>query len=471
MKQKVLIGIFIIIMCFIFLILNGSVEATSSRDYTIQSYDINMIVNEDNTFDITENITAYFNVPSHGIYRKIPLKNTVTRVDNTKSQNRAKITNISVNTQYKVSTEDGYKVIKIGDANQTLTGEQSYTIKYKYNIGKDPLKNNDEFYFNLIGDQWDTSIDNISFTITMPKAFDESRLGFSSGNVESTSSSNITYTVDGNVITGNTINPLNAGQALTVRLTLPEGYFVVNNRDVITYSILVIAICMIFVLIAGGLWIKYGKDDKVIETVEFYPPEGYNPAEVQFLYNGEVDKKGIISLLIYLANQGYLKIEETEEKKLFHKYKSFRITKLKEYTGENKYEKIFFDGLFKVTSPVRTINWENVDFVNELELSQKNYEEKDSVTELDLYDNFYVTINKLESLINSKENKKKIFETSSSGKGKYLKLMIIVIFILITLKPVMEEYGEAMMLPFALLFPRNSFYCNDRKSYRHNKIA
>lgn len=476
MKQKILSGIFIIIMCFILLIPNQSLGVISTSEYTIQSYNINMIVNEDNTFDITENITAYFNVAKHGIYRKIPLKNSITRTDGTKSNNRAKITDISVSENYTTSNENGYKVIKIGNANQTLTGKHSYTIKYKYNIGKDPLKNVDELYFNLIGDQWDTSISNLSFTITMPKSFDKSLLGFSSGNVGSTNSSNVTYSVNGNTIVGNTINILNAGQALTVRLTLPEGYFVGASSNIDVFSIFVIILCAIFVLIADRLWAKYGKDEQVVETVEFYPPEGYNSAEVGFLYDGSADTKGIISLLIYLANQGYLKIEETEEKGLFSKSKGFRITKIKEYDGNNEYERIFFDGLFGCSKGTlikasdlmrknRKLSWEEAK-----QIVNSNDDGKISVTASDLYDNFYRTLNSIKSRLNSKENKNKIFESSASGKGKYLILMIIAVFILITVKPVIE-YGEAGTLLFALLFPRNRIYRVDRKSYRCNKNA
>ncbi len=455
--------------------------SSSSYDYVIDNYDIDMVVNENNTFDITETITAYFNVPKHGIFRKIPLKNSVTRTDGSKSNNRAKITNISVSENYTTSNENGYKVIKIGNANSTFTGKHSYTIKYKYNIGKDPLKNVDELYFNLIGDEWDTNINNVSFTITMPKSFDKSVLGFSSGNVGSTNSSNVTYNVNGNTIIGNTTNTLYAGQALTVRLTLPEGYFVGANSNMDIFSIFVIVLCVVFVLIADRLWAKYGKDDEVIETVEFYPPEGYNSAEVGFLYNGSVDTKAVISLLIFLANQGYLKIEETEEKGLFSKSKGFRITKIKEYAGNNECERIFFEGLFK-GSRARKINiskakeimqgaknqGEKISFQDALEMSADNYDKKNSVTASDLYDNFYVTLNRIKSKINSKENKNKIFESSASGKGKYLILMIIAVFILITVKPVIE-YGEAIILIFALIFPRNRPYCTDRKSYRCNK--
>lgn len=355
MKQKILSGIFVIIMCFILLRPNQSLAATSSSGYTIQSYNINMIVNEDNTFDITENITVNFDVAKHGIYRKIPLKNSITRIDGTESNNRAKITDISVSEDYTLSNENGYKVIKIGNAKQTFKGEYSYTIKYKYNIGKDPLKNADELYFNLIGDQWDTSIRNISFTITMPKSFDKSLLGFSSGKVGSTNSSNVTYSVNENTITGNTIKTLYPKQALTVRLTLPEGYFVGASNNIDMFSMFVIILCIIFVLVVVGLWIKYGKDEQVVETIEFYPPEGYNSAEIGFLYNGSADTKGVISLLIYLANQGYLKIEETEEQGVYRKSKSFRITKIKDYDGDNEYEKIFIEGLFK-KSKAKKIN-------------------------------------------------------------------------------------------------------------------
>jgi len=273
-------------------IITGSYNQDYSKyDYVINNYNINMVVNENNTFDITETITVYFNVAKHGIYRKIPLKNTVTRLDGTKSNNRAQVSNIIVSHEHKSSVENGYKVIKIGNANKTLTGVHTYTIKYNYNIGKDPLKEADELYFNLIGDEWDTIIKNVSFSITMPKSFDKSSLGFSSGKTGSTDSSNVKYTVSENTITGMLNKELTSGQALTVRLSLPDGYFVGAGFEVDKFSICVIIVCLVFVFISYMLWVKYGKDKPVVETVEFYPPEGYNSAEVGFMYEGTVSNK------------------------------------------------------------------------------------------------------------------------------------------------------------------------------------
>lgn len=299
----------------------------------------------------------------------------------------------------------------------TFTGRHSYTIKYTYNIGKDPLKIVDELYYNLIGDQWDTSISNVTFKITMPKSFDKSLLGFSSGYAGLTTNSNVTYSVDGNTISGSLASTLSAGEALTVRLTLPEGYFIGESTNLDPYSTIVISLCVIFVFTACVLWAKYGKDEDVIETVEFYPPDGYNSAEVGFLYEGEADTKSVISLLVYLADKGYLKIEKIDEKEeknsLFLKSKnSFRITKLKEYDGDNENEKVFFNGLFK----------------------ERDISGTKSVTASDLYDNFYTTLGEIKDNLNSEENKSKIFESSATRKEKWIILMIAIIFILVIIQ-------------------------------------
>ena len=104
---------------------------------------------------------------------------------------------------------------------------------------------------------------------------------------------------------------------------------------------------VIFVIVAFGLWSKYGRGEKPVETVEFYPPEGFNSAEVGFLYNGAADASDVISLLIYLANKGYISIVETEEKALFAKTTGYKIVKLKEYDGDNDNERLFLTGLLR----------------------------------------------------------------------------------------------------------------------------
>lgn len=413
-------------------------------DYVLDKYDINIKVNEDNTFDVVETITAYFKKPKHGIFRTIPLTNKITRLDGSKSTNRARITNLSVNSKYKVSRENGNYKVQIGDANKTLTGKQNYVIKYTYNLGKDKIKDYDELYYNIIGNEWDTAIGNITFTITMPKDFDSSKLGFSSGSTGSTNNSNIKYNVSNNVITGKYTSILGKNEALTVRCELTDGYFS-KAKDIIEPVLYIeFIIPLLFLLISFYLWCKFGKDDEVIETVEFYPPEGFNSLEVGFLYKGYTDNKDITSLLIYLANKGYIKITESQRKSLFSKYKDFKITKLKEYDGDNVNEELFLKGLFLKKSSIISLFNDKYDSDDESYLNE--------VRSSDLYDNFYITMNKISSNIDNKENKYKIYEKSASRKKIFIILMIIVTYLLITIPPIIL-FGQIEIIPFAIIFP------------------
>ncbi len=409
-----------IIYLFSFIIISvgcfsNFVFSKSLAGYVIDNYDINIKVNENNTFDITEKINVNFLEERHGIFRTIPLSNKVYSVKDT-NLNRAKVKNISVNSKFKTSIEDKKLKIKIGDANKYLTGNHEYVIKYNYNIGKDSNKRYDEFYYNIIGNEWDASIKNYSFTITLPKDFDEQKLGFSTGRKGIEGTDGLTYVKEGNVIKGQSTKSLSPREAVTVRLELPEGYFVNAGHKIGITDIIYFIIPIGALAVSIYIWYKYGKDDEVIETIEFYPPEGLNSLEIGSLYKGEVCDKHIISLLVYLANKGYIKIIE-KEKKLFKN--SFEIEKLKEYDGNNESERLFLLGLFK---------------------KSKEKDGKIIVESEDLKTNFYTTLNKIKDKAKKFIKQKKIFETLGSEKKLILIGLLILTIINLFAIPA-YEYG------------------------------
>lgn len=65
MKKQYFKFIFVFILLLIVIVPNKVLAITSSGGYTIESYDIDMVVNEDNTFDITERITTNFSTSKH----------------------------------------------------------------------------------------------------------------------------------------------------------------------------------------------------------------------------------------------------------------------------------------------------------------------------------------------------------------------------------------------------------------------
>lgn len=373
-------------------------------DYYIESYNVDIDVSNDNIYNIKETIVAYFNKEKHGIIRNIPTRNTVIRTDGKSNTNRARVTNINVNENYTESRENNNVKLKIGNASTVLTGRHTYQISYTYNIGNDKLKNEDEFYLNLIGNEWDTNINKLTFTIKMPKDFDTSKIGFSAGKYGTSGipkDGYFNYSVENNVIKGTYNKNLSPNNVFTVRITLPDGYFDKRKEKITIFDFVAIILPILFVIIAYMEWKKYGKDDKPVETVEFYPPDNMNSLDVAYVYKGNVNNKDVVSLLVCLANKGYIKIKEFESSGLF-KNKSYKIIKLREYNGNDENEKIFFDGLFSDGGKY--------------------------VTESDLKDSFYKTIDKIIEKENKSELKDKIFE-----KGRFYKTIIPIIFTVLTI--------------------------------------
>jgi hypothetical protein len=243
----------------------------------------------------------------------------------------------------------------------------------------------------------------------MPKEFDENKLWFSLGKYGEIEHYDINYYVSWNVITGSYFKTLSPWMGINVRLELPEWYFVGASNNVDILSLSAIYLPIIFIVISFLLRLVYGKDAPVTEITELYPPENYNSAEIWYLYKWKIDDEDVVSLLIYLANKWYIKIEELNT----NTDKITKITKLKEYAWDNKNEKIFLDGLFS--------HWENTTTLSSLE------------------NKFYAYLNIIKQNI-LKENEQKIFVG-------WNKSVIIYIMIIIT-----------ALLNFVLLLEMSDFW-------------
>ena len=162
--QNILLGFLAVILLFVFSCFNVIVLADNgsennvkvhqlpqyaSEDYVVDKYDINIVVNENNTLDVVENMDVYFNKAKHGIFVSRPLLGTFTNPNGSLVKYKAKMSNISVNDKFEKYKKNGQQYVKIGSADKTVTGEKSYTIKYKYNMGRDRLDNVDQLYYNF----------------------------------------------------------------------------------------------------------------------------------------------------------------------------------------------------------------------------------------------------------------------------------------------------------------------------------
>lgn len=327
-------------------------ETPADEAFTTEAFNVTIDLKEDNTMWVTEEISVDFVMPRHGLYRYIPYTGTATlMVDGEIQTHKAdmKIENLQVTGHpYSVYQENGNYVIQIGSADVYVEGAQKYEISYQVLFYEDNTKAYDMFYWNTLPTDWPTPIETSHIIIHFPKEFDPSRAGFISGAYGVANEDAVAWTVEGSTVTGDLKNSLAFGEGVTFISMLPEGYFIGEmTTDWAFWAMLVLMIAA--PLLSFILWYFFGRDPKVVKTVEFYPPEGTTSAEVGYIVNGAVDKKDILSMFMYFAEQGYLTIEErkkTNGKRLGEKTE-FYLIKQKDLPDTAKtYELTLFNGIF-----------------------------------------------------------------------------------------------------------------------------
>ncbi len=332
-------------LILVFSLAFAGITAQAALAYTTESFDVDVIVGEDNSYDYTETIKVNFDTQKHGIYVYIPesgIEGLNTPEFSIPDQRAPKISDEWVNDwNYEIYSDNGCTVFQIGDAGSTVTGEQTYELGYRMSIVDDKDTTKDFMYIDLLPTGWETAIDSASIHVTMPKDVDPDDIevySASYGFADTVSNVSWECTDDGREITITGEN-LEKGQGVTIFAQLPEGYWQGQlNYDGALPMIPIV--CVIFAIASVLLWLIFGRDEKIIPTVEFYPPEGLTPAEVGLIADGNADKGDILSLIIYFADKGYIAIEQLGKKK-------FALRKLKEIDGtEKKFARILFEGLF-----------------------------------------------------------------------------------------------------------------------------
>lgn len=309
---------------------------SSGNGFTIEDYRIVMDIDESNSVNVKEYIMVnFYESGYHGIYKFIPSWLEYTNKDGIKQSRKATISNLkSPGDNYSIEEINGKKRIKIGDQNRTLNkGIYTYGIEYTYDMGPDPYKNFDEFIFHAFGDYWNKEIKNASLTINLPKKFNsQNKIKFFADKYRKKDiTSYVNYYVDGNTIYANLSPDYKLTKSLTIDIELPDGYFVNGKNQYNNKSLSICILCILVVAISFTLWFKKGKDlDKAPETLEFYPPENLDAAEIGYLYKKDTGRRLVIALIIELANKGYIKIMESEDKKTLTIVKT-NITNINNY--------------------------------------------------------------------------------------------------------------------------------------------
>ncbi|MBR1756447.1 MAG: DUF2207 domain-containing protein [Alphaproteobacteria bacterium] len=288
-----------------------AVCAARAENFYIENYEVVMNVSKNRVVHVKEAITVNFTAPSHGIIRAIPKK-------------QSSVENIRVSENFSKQYYNGNLELKIGDADRMISGKKVYHIEFDHRL----YDNKNEFYYNIIGTDWGVPIQKVRFYVKMPAVVDDSKVGLSIGRYGIRGfDGGAEFTVQGAEIFGQTHRSLRSNEGITLRAEVPQGYFRNTQSKSENLVWLGLLFCTLFSFLT---WHQYGKDEPVTPVVTFQPPKNITPIDAELVMTEEISNRGLVALIVKLANDGYFKIKSEKQK--------FTLSDFQEYTGNNDVE-------------------------------------------------------------------------------------------------------------------------------------
>jgi uncharacterized membrane protein len=394
---------------FSFILFNN---ANAQEAFTIRQYNVDVKVNKDASLDISETISVHFTESRHSIIRQIPYKyrledlpagtEKATRQMESGGYAHTIVENIKVyGWDYSVSNQGDYKVVKIGSKNKYVEGDQQYVITYRVLNAINFFKDHSELYFNLIGDQWATTIADVNFKIELYNALPETPSFFvATGSLGSKENNTVTNWKENKIFSGHTTQPLNDNEGLTVGINFPKDFLIQQDYRFLGWYWIILP----FLVFAGMFytWKKWGQDDEITIQTEFYPPENVSPSVSGYIIDGDLDRRDLTALVPYWGAGGYLKINEIEKSSLFGivKLKEYEFIKLKGLPATSlTFERTLFNGIFKTG---------------------------DKVLLSDLKDVLYITMNTAKAELEAEVNQDDYYVKYSRGLGTFFFILGVV---------------------------------------------
>lgn len=401
------------------------------RNYLIENLNLDIQVDEFGKLNVNETITVNALKNLYGIKVAIPIDGSIRYENDLNILHKASISNIESSNEFSTNENMNNFFIELKD--NEFIGEKTFQVKYTYDGGYDTKIGYDELCFYLLKNEYSTTLKNLTFTITMPNnEFDAKNITFLCGKEDELTNFGVNFSVNDNVITGSYVGNsgiLNSDECIVLKCKLKDKYFEKISSTFTKDDFKNIMKILLCVAVAIILFILFGKDKKVIQTIEFYPPKGLSSLDVSYFYSGEIKDSAVVSLLVELAYKGYLKIETDNTN-----YGNYKIYPLKNADGN--------------------LNPEETEFLNSL-IRYKG--SKEYVSKSDLEFKFYNTIKKIE---NMEKNKKKLIY-KNNALLQYVVYPIIIIILLQSLfgtinidtNDVITAIFSFLLLFFILSFP------------------
>ena len=342
-------------LAVILALLTPGVASADVNDFTVTDFAADYYLTRadpQGQLRVVEKISVDFTDQNHGILRAIPepYKGHSLRLHINKVSSDS-----GAPSQYTTYGDSGNEVLKIGDPNQTVTGNQEYTIDYTVQNVITFYPDHDELYWDVNGDQWQQPFDAASVTLHLPTGIHLwSRVPVCyTGRFGSTAQDCAVTTVD-DALQAITTRPLNGNETLTLVAGFDKSFFQpMSWRDYVQDYWMVAAELLGPIVLLGGAgffwWLKRGRDARGTGVIipQYDAPDDMKAIEVGALADFRVESRDLTATLIDLAIRKFIKITEVDDTKLLTKRKTYTLTLLnKDRAGLNNWERSILTAVF-----------------------------------------------------------------------------------------------------------------------------
>jgi len=364
-RKKIMVRIRVVLGVLIFLLSSAAAEQQTER---ILSFKSHIRIQTDGSMTVTETITVYAagQQIKRGIYRDFP-----TRYKD-RFGNSVRV-GFEVMSVARNGQPEAFHVKKIGNGIRVYmgrknrmvgTGNHTYTLTYRTNRQLGYFDEFDELYWNVTGNGWSFSIEQVQAVVELPPYADVLEVSAYTG-PKGARGQDVTVNRDD---LGNlhfvTTQPLRPWEGLTIAVSWPKGfvarpaftdkvgYFYGDNPATLA------AVLGMIILMAYYLWgwFKIGRDPAKGPIIPlFSPPEGFTPGAVRFVTRMGFDHKSFASAVVNMAVKGFLNIEENQDEFTLSKTGASDALLSR---GEKRIAKHLFQGADRIT--LETANHRNI---------------------------------------------------------------------------------------------------------------
>jgi len=372
----------------VLILILGSCQKIWAADYSINSFDARIVLNQDRSLMITEVINTKFSAYKHGIFRIIPYIYSARG----KTIN-SKLTVLEVNNEngepinFTVENYNKSKKIKIGSADKTVIGNQSYVIKYKVEGVVQEYNGEPEIYWNVTGDEWEVPISRVSAKVVsnFGEIINTKCFGCeTSSNNQAVFNGKMGMTIVVGINSKNNLKKYSQAEILLKIVSDNWGYLA---------AILPLLLNLFF-------WYQKGRDKRYLTENIYYQPDdktvvdtsllsrphlplvygpidGLTPGEIGTIIDEKIDTKDIVAEIVELARLKYLKIEKIEKKSGWWDSGDYKLIK-QEALGIKpltKFQEELFENLFGSKQEVKISELKNKFYKHLDGLKELMYEE------------------------------------------------------------------------------------------------